>query len=119
ANAQARAYLSDSFELFVRGRYATGDLELDGFPAPAFALADTGEYQETRQYSGAAGAVYDSGVLFLSGSWSLADTERELFDPAFGSAPNYATDGHSDRLGLTGEWRPIGPLILAFGGSYE
>ena len=118
-NAQGRAYLSDSFELFVRGRYATGDLELDGFPAPAFVLADTDEYQQTRQYSGAAGAVYDSGVLFLSGSWSLADTERELFDPAFGTAPNYTTDGHSDRLGLTGEWRPIGPLIVAFGGSYE
>jgi vitamin B12 transporter len=58
-------------------------------------------------------------VLFLSGSWSLADTERELFDPAFGSAPNYTTGGHSDRLDVTGEWRPIGPLILAFGGSYE
>jgi len=119
ANAQGRLYFSDRFEVFVRGRYAEGDLELDGFPAPAFALADTDEYQQTRQYSGAAGAVYDSGVLFLSGSWSLADTERELFDPAFGSAPSYTTDGHSDRLDLTGEWRPIGPLILAFGGSYE
>lgn len=119
ADGQARAYLSDSFELFARGRYAEGDLELDGYAAPAFVLGDTAEYQETRQYSGAAGAVYDSGSLFLSGSWSLADTERELFDPAFGSAPNYTTDGHSDRLGLTGEWRPIGPLIVAFGGSYE
>lgn len=119
ADGQARAYLSDSFELFVRGRYAEGDLELDGFPAPNFVLADTDEYQKTRQYSGAAGAVYDSGALFLSGTWSLADTERELFDPAFGSAPNYTTDGHSDRLGLTGEWRAIGPLIVAFGGSYE
>lgn len=119
ADGQARVYLSDSFELFVRGRYAAGDLELDGFPAPTFALADTAEYQETRQYSGAAGAVYDNGALFLAGNWSLADTERDLFDPAFGSAPNYTTDGHSDRLGLTGEWRPIGPLILAFGGSYE
>ena len=119
ADGQARAYLSDSFEMFVRGRYAEGDLDLDGYPAPAFALTDTAEYQQTRQYSGAAGAVYDSGVLFLSGSWSLADTERELFDPAFGSAPNYTTGGHSDRLDVTGEWRPIGPLILAFGGSYE
>jgi vitamin B12 transporter len=119
ADGQARAYLSDRFELFVRGRYAEGELDLDGYPAPAFLLADTAEHQETRQYSGAAGAVYDSGVLFLAGTWSLADTGRELFDPAFGPAPNYTTDGHSDRLDLTGEWRPIGPLILAFGGSYE
>jgi vitamin B12 transporter len=119
ADAQARRYFSDSFEVFVRGRYAKGEVELDGFPAPDFALADTDEFQETRQYSGAAGAVYDSGALFLSGSWSLSDTERELFDPAFGTAPNYTTDGHSDRLGLIGEWRPIGPLIVAFGGAYE
>lgn len=119
ANTQGRIYFSEAFELFVRGRYAEGDLEIDGFPAPTLTLADTDEYQQTRQYSGAAGAVYDSGVLFLSASWSLADTERELFDPAFGSAPTYTTDGHSDRLGLIGEWRPIGPLILAFGGSYE
>ena len=119
ADGQGRVYFSDSFEVFVRGRYASGEVELDGFPAPAFALADTDEYQQTRQYSGAAGAVYDSGVLFLSGSWSLADTERELFDPALGTLPTFASDGHSDRLGLAGEWRPIGPLILAFGGSYE
>jgi vitamin B12 transporter len=118
ADAQGRRYFSDSFEVFVRGRYATGEAELDGFPAPNFTLADTDEFQKTRQYSGAAGAVYDSGALFLSGSWSLSDTERELFDPAFGTAPNYTTDGHSDRLGLTGEWRPIGPLIVAFGGAY-
>jgi vitamin B12 transporter len=119
ANGQGRIYFSDRFEVFVRGRYAKGKVELDGFPAPNFTLADTDEYQKTRQYSGAAGAVYDSGFLFLSASWSLADTARELFDPALGTAPTYTTDGRSDRLGLTGEWRPIGPLILAFGGSYE
>lgn len=119
ADGQGRIYFSDRFEVFARGRYAEGELDLDGFPGPSPAPSDTDEYQRTRQYAGAAGAVYDSGTLFLSGSWSMADTERESYDPALGSAPTYTTDGHSDRLGLTGEWRPIGPLIVAFGASYD
>jgi vitamin B12 transporter len=41
--------VTDSVELLVRARYAEGDLEIDGFPAPSFALADTLETQHTRQ----------------------------------------------------------------------
>lgn len=119
ANAQGRVYFSDSFEVFARGRYARGRLDIDGYPAPAYTFADSDEFQRTRQYSGAAGAVRDNGVLYLAASWSFADTERDSFDPASGPAPGYTTDGHSDRLGLTGEWRAIGPLFVDFGASYE
>jgi vitamin B12 transporter len=119
ANAQARAYLSPSLELFAQGRYAKGDLDLDGFPPPTFAFSDTTESQRTRQYTGAAGAIYDSGPLYLRGAYSFSDTERDSFDPAFGPAPSYTTDGHSQRVDLRGEWRPIGPVILNFGGEGE
>jgi vitamin B12 transporter len=119
ANGQARAYLSPSLELFALGRYAKGDLDLDGYPAPAYTFADTAESQRTRQYTGAAGAIWDSGPLYLRGAWSFSDTERATYDAQFGSAPNYTTDGHSNRAELRGEWRPIGPLILNFGGEGE
>ncbi len=119
ANAQARAYLSDSFELFVRGRHARGRLEIDGYPAPGYTLTDTDEYQDTRQWAGSAGAIYDTGALFLAGDFSIADTERDSFDPAVGKTPTYTTDGHSDRLALRGERRVIGPLFVDFGTSYE
>ena len=119
ANAQARAYLSDEFELFARGRWAEGDLDLDGFAPPSFTFGDTLETQATRQYSGATGAVYDTATLFLQASYSFADTERALFDPAMGAAPSYTTDGHSDRGELRGEWRPLGPIILNFGAEGE
>ncbi len=119
ANAQARAYLSPSLELFAQGRYAKGDLDLDGFPPPTYVFSDTAESQRTRQYTGAAGAIYDSGALYLRGAYSFADTERDSFDPAFGPAPSYTTDGHSQRVDLRGEWRPIGPVILNFGGEGE
>lgn len=119
ANGQGRLYVSPRFEVFVRGRYAKGELDLDGYPAPSYALADTAESQRTRQFSGAAGAVYDSGALFLSAAYSLADTARSTFDPAQGPAPTFTSDGRSSRFDLTGEWRPIGPLLVNFGGDYQ
>lgn len=116
-DGHGRLYLSDSFELFARARYADGTLDLDGFPAPAFALADTPETQETRQLFASAGAVHDSGPLFVSASYSRAETERDNLDPAFG--PTFTSKGTSDRLALRGEWRPIGPLLVHFGGEHE
>jgi len=116
-NAQGRYYFSDSFEVFARGRWAEGDLEIDGFPAPAFALADTAETQDTRQYSGSAGAIYDTGPLYVQAIYSFADTERVNLDPVFG--PTFSSDGHSNRVSVRGEWRPIGPLLVYFGGEHE
>lgn len=112
-----RLYLSDSFEVFARARYVEGALDIDGFPAPAFVLADTPETQETRQLFASTGAVYDSGPLYLQASYSRAETERDNLDPAFG--PTFTSKGTSDRLALRGEWRPIGPLLVHFGGEHE
>ena len=120
ANGQVRAYLSDRVELFASGRYAKGELDIDGFPPPLFAFADTAERQDTRQYTGATGAIYDSPLLYVRATYSFADTERESFDPATGSsAPTYTTDGSSRRADLRGEWRPIGPVVVHFGGERE
>lgn len=109
--------VTDSVELLLRARYAEGDLEIDGFPAPTFALADTLETQHTRQYSGAVGANYFGQDLTLRASYSLSDTERTNTDPALG--PIFASDGHTDSLQLRGEYRAIGGLVLAFGGEHQ
>jgi vitamin B12 transporter len=120
AHAQGRLQLSPDVSAFVRGRYAAGDLDLDGFPPPAFILADTAETQHTRQYSGAAGMAYGGGGRFsLSGTYSFADTKRSTFDTPAGPAPTFSSDGRSDRLDVGGEWRPAGPFLLNFGSDYE
>ena len=118
ANGQGRLYLSRSFEVFARGRWVEGDLDLDGFPAPDFVLADTDETQHTRQYSASTGAIYDTGPLFVSAAYSFADTER-VNRAAPGTDPNFTSDGHSDRVEVRGEWRPIGPLLVNFGAEHE
>nr|WP_237392461.1 TonB-dependent receptor [Aurantiacibacter rhizosphaerae] len=116
-NGHARYYLSDRFEVFARSRYAEGELDIDGFPAPTFTLADTDDVQETRQLTGSTGAVYDTGSLFVSAAYSFADTDRDNL--AGSGAQTFTSKGRSDRLELRGEWRPIGPLLLHFGAENE
>ena len=115
--AHGRLYLSEAFELFARSRYAESDLDIDGFPAPAFRLADTLDTQDTRQWSGAAGATYDGGPLFVTAAYSFADTTRDNRDAA--GTPTFGSEGRSDRVALRGEWRPFGPTLVHFGGEHE
>ena len=111
--------LAEGLSAFATGRYADGRLEIDGFPAPNYTLADTAEYQDTRHVSGAGGLHYSGEALDVRASFSLADTERANFDPAFGTAPGYTTDGTSERAELRGRWRLADGLALDFGGEHE
>jgi vitamin B12 transporter len=107
--------------LRLRGalHYADARVDLDGYPAPDYLLADTAEYQKTHLLSALAGFEYfrDWG-LQLTGAWSSSDTRRDHFDPATGSAPSYRTHGHSDRLDARGVWSSDA-WHLWFGGESE
>jgi vitamin B12 transporter len=106
AFAQGRAVVkaSDRLKLVLSGRYADSRAEQDGFPFPLFAFADTLEYQDTLQYSGYAGAEYDAGGARLQGGYAISKTKRDSFDPAFGSAPSFSSEGRLERLTLKGEF---------------
>lgn len=116
---RAEIALTERLSAFVTGRGADGRLEIDGFPAPSFTLADTDEHQKTRQRSGAAGLRYWSSNLELQATASVADTERDSFDPGLGSDPSYTTDGESEHAELRGRWMFVGPLALDFGAEKE
>ncbi len=116
---RGRFYLGPTAEIFATGRYAHGDLDVDGYPAPAFTFADTDESQRTKQLSGAIGAMRDTGTLFLKAYYSFADTDRDSYASDTADAPAYGYKGRSDRVDARGEYRLIGPLLLDFGGSYE
>jgi vitamin B12 transporter len=119
ASAQGRIAVAPGLSAFVRGRYATSRAELDGFPAPAFALADTEETQRTRQASIAAGASYDRDDWLVTAAYSLAGTHRRGLDPALGSVPTFTSEGRRDRVDVAGEWSAEGPFSINFGGDYE
>ena len=113
--------VTPNLEAFVNARYAEGTVDIDGFPAPNYVLADTLETQHTRQYSGAAGLNYYGQDLTLRASYSISDTERRNEDPGLPAAfnPTFTSDGHTDAINLRGEYRAIGGLTLAFGGEHQ
>ena len=100
-------------------RYADTRTEIDGYPAPNYTFADTGEYQVTRQFSGRAGLRYDGGWLTVNTGFALADTKRDYYDPAFGTAPSYGYQGRSERADLTGRAQLPGGFALDFGADSE
>src|SRR5690606_16893033 len=101
-------------------RHAEGELEIDGFPAPDYVLADTEEEQHSRESSGRVGLRYDTNLLVLDAGWSASVIAREYYDPAVGSVPYYRTDGSSRRADIRGRLRPMGRnLALNFGLSRD
>ena len=115
AGTRAALHLPGNFTLRGGLRHMDARVEIDGFPAPDYLLADTGEFQKTRRSSGWAGIDYWSLDLELRAAWSLSDTERENFDPALGEAPSYGTSGSEERVDLRGRWNLANELALHFG----
>ena len=109
--------LTPSLELFAHGNFAEGDVEIDGFPAPDFVLADTDDTQKTTRYWGDVSLAYYGNDLTLRAAYSLSDTKRANRDGS--GAETFASDGRSDRISLRGEYRLLGGLSLAFGGDHE
>ncbi len=98
---KARAAFGD-FALVANARWLDSRLDIDGFPAPFYAFADTPEFQKTREASGRVGAEWTGRAVQLRGGYALSDTRRSYYDPTFGSAPNFQTFGRSQRADLVG-----------------
>lgn len=109
--------LASNIEAFVHANWADSDLDLDGFPPPNFTLSDSLETQETRRHWGDIGLAYYGNDLTLRAAYSLSDTERDNLDAA--GTPTFASEGHSERIQLRGEYRAIGPVTVAFGAEHE
>lgn len=99
---RATADLTPTLALVASARFGDARLDIDGFPPPTFAFADTPERQDTREWSARAGFEYGNAGLGLSGGYALSDTRRELFDPGFGPASYFTTRGRSERAELMG-----------------
>lgn len=120
AGARGRFALTDTLDVIASARHADSRLEIDGFPAPSFTLGDTGEYQDMRESAGRIGLDYGGERLDLMAAFSLSDTKRDNFDPAFGPDPRFGAQGRSERGELRGRYAIVpGSLAIAFGGEGE
>jgi vitamin B12 transporter len=82
-NARGLVYVTDAITAELRSNFSRGRTEIDGFPAPAFAFADTREYGITEEWVSYAGVNIDSfgGRLRNRIGFAYTDTDRENTDP--------------------------------------
>jgi vitamin B12 transporter len=104
ANANVNLALSDAVSLDARGWYSRGTANLDGFPPPAFAFADTNEESLTREivaYTGLNAALLGGRFRNRLG-FALTDTDRR--NNAFDGTPRetFRGGGRNERLEYQG-----------------
>lgn len=119
ANGRARFEVTPGLTARLVGRYTQGTLDIDGFPAPDFAFADTPEYQKTREIGGRAGLAWTSDTLDLDAGYQVSDTRRRYYDPTFSNEATSQTQGQSRRAELIGAWRAMEGVRLDFGADHE
>ncbi len=113
--------LSSNVSIDLRGYYANSRADLDGFPPPTYAFADTAEYSTAKEHYGYAGlkAAMFGGALRNRLSVSVASIDRDNYNPAFGTAPSFIGRGRSERYEYQGVVRPIEAIEGVIGAEHE
>jgi vitamin B12 transporter len=125
----AQAHLSGRFDLpltaalalDLRAYAATSRSEFDGFPPPAFSLADTPEYGEVKEAVGYAGLAYAAPGGRARHRLGVAVTavERTTFDPDASPELTFEGRGRNTRLEYQGAVDISDAARLTFGAETE
>jgi len=113
--------IAQDIGLDLRAYYAHSRVELDGFPAPNFTLADDPEYSTTQELYGYAGAHAN----FLDGrfknrvAFTIADINRDNFDSPASTTPSFLGRGRSQRYEYQGDFKVVDQLRLVAGAERE
>ena len=83
--AKGRYALSDGVKIDGSVRWNKSEADLDGFPAPNYALADTADTQESEQWSGFGRVTAKAFGLTHQVSVSASDLDRSSVSGGFGS----------------------------------
>jgi vitamin B12 transporter len=112
--------LAPGIGLDLRGYYAHSRVDLDGYPPPAYIFTDDSEYAETQELYGYAGlhADFADGRFRNRVAVTLADINRDNYDPTAGEAPIYFYRGRSERYEYQGDYT-IGMVRLVAGIEHE
>lgn len=112
------AALAPGLSADLRLYYAHSRLDLDGFPPPTYGFADTADYSETQEVYGYAGLNADTGPVRNRLSFTLADINRDNYEPAYGDAVSFFARGRSERYAYQGD-ADLGRARLVFGAERE
>jgi vitamin B12 transporter len=108
ANVRGLWRINEAVSAELRTTYSRGRVEFDGFPQPAFALADTHEYAVTEELVSYAGvnALTFGGKLQNRIGFAFTDTDRENIDPGSSVPTTFDATGRNER------WEYQGTLTL-------
>jgi vitamin B12 transporter len=117
ANMRALWYINDAVTAEVRSYWWRGRSDIDGFPPPNFALADTPEYSITREWVNYAGININSlgGKLKHRLGVAHTDIERENRDPYLSVPTTFDAAGRHTRLEYQGTLQVTDGLSTVFG----
>lgn len=104
ANAKLVVTLSDAVSLDLRGWYAEGRTEEDGFPAPFYVFADTPQYSRNRQFVGYGGinAALLDGRFRNRLAFAYTDVRRRSFAPDQQPSEQRDYRGRNERIEYQG-----------------
>ncbi|MDB5709222.1 MAG: TonB-dependent receptor [Sphingomonas bacterium] len=113
--------ITQDIGLDLRAYYAHSRAALDGFPPPNYTLADDPEYSTTQELYGYAGvhANFLDGRFKNRVAFTIADINRDNFDPTFGTAPSFIGRGRSQRYEYQGDFQLIDQVRLVAGAEHE
>lgn len=106
-NARGIFHIADNISAEVRSTWSDGRSEFDGFPLPAFTLADTPEYGTTEElvtYLGVNVSAFD-GRFDNRVGFAYTDTDRENYDPASSAPLTFDAFGRNERWEYQGTLR--------------
>ncbi|MBB3693496.1 TonB-dependent receptor domain-containing protein [Sphingomonas sp. BK580] len=103
-NASVTATLASNVSLDLRGFYANGRTEFDGFPPPDYTFNDTREYSDAEQWVGYGGvnvALFD-GALRNRLGYARTDIARTSYDRDLTPRETYRSQGQNYRVEYQG-----------------
>lgn len=121
-NGKLDIAITDTLSLDLRGFYADGETEEDGFPAPSFVLADTEDLSRRQDFVGYAGinAAFLDGRLRNRLGFAYTNVDRQSID-ASGAAEieTFAANGENRRFEYQGVFDATDFASLVFGAERE
>lgn len=110
----------EGFGADLRLYYANSRLDIDGFGGPPnFAFGDTPEFSKTQELYGYAGLFANVGDLKNRVAFTVADINRDNFNPTFGTAPSFQGRGRSERYEYRGDFRASDAIRFVGGAERE
>lgn len=115
------AEVSDALTLELRGYYSHSKVDLDGYNFTTYQLEDQPLHSKSQQANGYAGAkIVLAGGDFVSRiGYSIADINRDNYDPTLATPLTFLARGQNDTLSYRGDYTIGGGHRLLFGASHD